>query len=78
MILNDNKIDYIHWNDPNEIVDRQRLLEVSCQADHNNHNNEILSIIEEFREIDLIIINLVLHTSFSRNRNADQQIWTIA
>ena len=25
MKLNDNKIDYIHWDDPNEIVDRLRL-----------------------------------------------------
>jgi len=29
MTLNDNKIDYIHWDDPNELVDRFRLLEVS-------------------------------------------------
>ncbi|KYQ53603.1 hypothetical protein ALC60_00518 [Trachymyrmex zeteki] len=27
MTLNDNKIDYIHWDDPNELVDRLRLLE---------------------------------------------------
>jgi len=35
MILNDNKIDYIHWDDPNELVDYLRLLEASRQADHN-------------------------------------------
>ncbi|XP_070158059.1 uncharacterized protein [Polyergus mexicanus] len=29
MTLNDNKIDYVHWNDPNELVDRLRLLEAS-------------------------------------------------
>jgi len=46
MTLNDNKIDYIHWDDPNELVDRLRLLEASRQADHNAHDNEILSIIE--------------------------------
>ncbi|KYN14720.1 hypothetical protein ALC57_13063 [Trachymyrmex cornetzi] len=37
MTLNDNKIDYIHWDDPNEIVDRLRLLEASRQAGHNGH-----------------------------------------
>ncbi|KYN22042.1 hypothetical protein ALC57_05569, partial [Trachymyrmex cornetzi] len=54
MTLNDNKIDYIHWDDPNEIVDRLRLLEASRQAGHNGHD-EILSIIEELREAGLII-----------------------
>ena len=53
--LNDNKIDYVHWNDPNELVDRLRLLEASHQAGHNAHNNEILSIIEELCEAGLII-----------------------
>ncbi|KYN09356.1 hypothetical protein ALC57_18532 [Trachymyrmex cornetzi] len=53
MILNDNKIDYIHRDDHNEIVDRLRLLESSRQAGHNG--NEILSIVEELREADLII-----------------------
>ena len=52
LMLNDNKIDYIHWNDLNEIVDRLRLLEVSCQAGHNGHDNEIIN---EFREASLII-----------------------
>ncbi|KYN29099.1 hypothetical protein ALC57_01462, partial [Trachymyrmex cornetzi] len=35
MTLNDNKIDYIHWDDPNEIVDCLRLLEASRQAGYN-------------------------------------------
>ena len=30
-------------------MDRLRLLEASRQIDHNAHNNEILSIIEELR-----------------------------
>jgi len=45
--LNDNKMDYVHWDDSNELVNRLRLLEASRQADHNVHDNEILSIIEE-------------------------------
>ena len=55
MILNDNAIDYVHWDDPNELVDRLRLLDASRQAGNNAHDNEILSIIEELREAGLII-----------------------
>ena len=55
MILNDNKIDYVHWNDPNELVDRLRLLEASRQAGNNAHDNEIMSIIEELYEAGIII-----------------------
>ena len=55
MTLNDNTIDYVHWDDPNELVDRLRLLEASRQAGHNAHDNEMLSIIEELREAGLII-----------------------
>ena len=55
MTLTDNKIDYVHWDDPNELVDRLRLFHASRQAGHNAHENEILSIIEELREVGLII-----------------------
>ncbi|KYM95853.1 hypothetical protein ALC62_13504 [Cyphomyrmex costatus] len=54
MTLNDNKIDYVHWDNPNELVDRLQLLEASRQAGHNAHDNEIL-FIEELREAGLII-----------------------
>jgi len=37
MTLNNNAIDYVHWEDPNELLDRMRLLEASRQADHNAH-----------------------------------------
>jgi len=55
MTLTDNKIDYVHWDDPNELVDRLRLLDASHRAGHNAHDNEILSILEELREAGLII-----------------------
>jgi len=55
MTLTDNKIDYVHWDDPNELVDRLRLLDASHQAGNNGHDNEILSIIEELREAGIII-----------------------
>jgi len=53
--LNDNEIDYVHWNNSNKLVNRLRLLEVSRQAGHNAHNNEILSTIKELCKADLII-----------------------
>ncbi|KAL6253553.1 hypothetical protein P5V15_015621 [Pogonomyrmex californicus] len=55
MKLNDNKIDYVHWDDPNELVDRLRLLDASHRAGNNAHDNEMLSIIEELREAGIII-----------------------
>jgi len=55
MTLTDNKIDYVHWDDPYELVDRLRLLDASRRAGHNAHDNEILSIIGELREVGLII-----------------------
>ncbi|KAL6254100.1 hypothetical protein P5V15_014720 [Pogonomyrmex californicus] len=55
MKLNDNKIDYVHWDDPNELVDRLRLLDASHRAGHNVRDNEMLSIIEELREAGIII-----------------------
>jgi len=53
--LNDNAIDCMHWDDPNKLMDRMRLLEASRQADHNAQNNEMLSIIEELREVGILI-----------------------
>jgi len=31
MALNENKIDYVHWNDPNKLVNRLRLHSVEQQ-----------------------------------------------
>lgn len=47
-------IDYVHWNDPNELVNRLRLLIGSKRAGHTGHDNEILSIVEELREAGII------------------------
>lgn len=41
---------YKYWNDPNELVERLKLLVASSEAGHNSHNNEIVSIIEELKE----------------------------
>jgi len=47
-------IDYVHWDDPNKLVDHLRLLDASHQTGNNVHDNEMLSIIEELREASLI------------------------
>lgn len=55
MQLPKQNIDYIYWDDPNELVDRLRLLISSTQAGHNSHNNEIVSIVQELREAEIIL-----------------------
>lgn len=54
MKYNDNTKEYIYWDDPNELVDRLRLLLASRAAGHTGHTNEITSIIEELQERDII------------------------
>lgn len=48
------KVDYKYWNNPNELVDRLRLLIASQSAGHTGHNNEVIAIIEELREENII------------------------
>lgn len=50
----ESSFDYKYWDDPNELVDRLRLLVAERSAGNNNHNNEILAIIEELREAKII------------------------
>jgi hypothetical protein len=45
---------YEYWDDPNELVERLRLLLSSQTAGNNSHQNEILSIVEELREANII------------------------
>lgn len=52
--LSDNKIDYIYFDDPNELINRLRLLIASQMAGNNGHNNEMISIIEELGEAKII------------------------
>lgn len=47
--------DYKYWDNPNELVDRLRLLVSSQTAGHTGHNNEIIAIIEELREAKIIV-----------------------
>lgn len=54
MVSSSNPVDYSYWDDPNELIDRLRLLVASSAAGHTGHNNEIISIIEELREAHII------------------------
>lgn len=55
MVLYPKKaIEYVYWDDPNELCDRLRLLIAERDAGHTGHNNEIISIIEELVERGVI------------------------
>lgn len=51
--FNEN-IDYVYWENPNELVDRLKLLIASRDAGNMGLDNEIISIIEELRENNII------------------------
>lgn len=53
-LSNNRREEYVYWDDPNELVDRLRLLHASQLAGNNSHQNEILSIEEELRESGII------------------------
>lgn len=50
--LGNGNPEYIYFDDPNELVDRLRLLYGSQEAGNNGHKNEINSIIEELLELE--------------------------
>lgn len=45
-----NLIDLVYYDDPNEIIERLKLLIAEQQAGNDAHTNEIHSILEELRE----------------------------
>lgn len=49
-----SQMNYVYWDNPNELVDRLRLLIASRAAGNPSHENEIISIIEELREAGII------------------------
>ena len=53
-VVSNAPINYVYWDDPNELVERLRLLAASRAAGSNSHVNEINSIIEELREAEII------------------------
>lgn len=47
-------VDYVYWDDPNELIERLKLLIASQDAGNTGLNNEIISIVEELRESGII------------------------
>lgn len=47
-------VDYVYWDDPNELIDRLKLLIASKDAGNTGLDNEIISIVEELRESGII------------------------
>lgn len=45
-----SKIQLVYYDDPNELVDRLRLLLASRQTGSSAHRNELISLLEELRE----------------------------
>lgn len=54
MEVSSNKTDHIYWDDPNELIDRLKLLLASQTAGNTGLRNEINSIIEELQEANII------------------------
>ena len=48
-------IDLVYWDNPNELVDRLRLLMAEKQSGNETHTNEIFSIISELGEASYIL-----------------------
>lgn len=53
ILLTKEKPSVIYFDDPNELVDRLRLLLASQEAGNTAHTNEINAILEELRELGL-------------------------
>lgn len=46
--------EFVFWDDPNELIERLKMLIASRDSGNNSHDNEILSIIEELKEAGII------------------------
>lgn len=55
VVYNEKPIEFVYYNDPNELVSRLRVLVSSTVAGNNSHHNEIASIIEELKEAGIIV-----------------------
>lgn len=59
ILLTNAKPKYIYFDDPNEIVDRLRILLASQQSGNTAHIEEINSILEELHELEPVLSNQV-------------------
>lgn len=53
--VSNRKIEYIYFDDYNELVERLKLIIAAKNAGNNNMDNEINSIIEELKEANIIV-----------------------
>jgi len=49
MTLQKSNPNYVYWNDVNELIERLEILVASKGTGNTSHNNEIFSILEEWR-----------------------------
>lgn len=54
LTYNTKPIEYVYWDNINELVDRLRLLIASQAAGNTSHNNEIVAIVNELKEAGVI------------------------
>lgn len=54
MYYNKKPMEYVYWDDPNELVDRLKLLLASKDSGNTSHDNEIVAIINELKEANII------------------------
>lgn len=55
LVYNTKPLEYIYWDDPNELVERLKLLIASKDAGNTSHDNEIIAIINELKEAKIIV-----------------------
>lgn len=53
--LNNKRLEFVPWKNPNTLVDRLKVLVASQMAGHTGHNNEIIHIIEELKQAKIIV-----------------------
>ncbi|EFA12280.1 hypothetical protein TcasGA2_TC005265 [Tribolium castaneum] len=53
-LFTNKRVEYVYWDDINELVSRLALLHAATKAGNNSHLNEILSIEEELKECGVI------------------------
>lgn len=54
LTVNDKKVEFVPWKNPNTLVDRLRILVASQLAGHTSHNNEIVSIIDALKKANVM------------------------
>lgn len=54
MTLNNKRVEYVYYDNYNELIDRLEILVREQNSGHTGHNNEIQSILEELLEIGII------------------------